>query len=201
MKKIYYTLGLLLVLITTGCASGGKLMSTSESGEIEKPDADEAVIVFMRTSFVASAIGVELFEIENDELKFVGSLPYGSKIAHATTPGEKVYMTYGLAADFMLANVEAGKTYYSIVRPNWGTGGFAPTPVRTDGSSKFNTDIPEFPKWVSSTDLLSKKPDAEAWFQKNKVKYQDIYKKYWERFDKKSAEQKDERTMLPSDGS
>ena len=45
-------------------------------------------------------------------------------------------MAYGTAADFMLAELAPGKTYYSIVRPNWGTGGFAPTPIRDPNRRK-----------------------------------------------------------------
>ena len=175
-------------------------MREPPSPEIDSPAANKAVIVFMRTSFVAGAIGVELFEIENGELKFVGALPMGSKIAHLTDPGEKVFMAYGNAADFMIANVEKGKTYYSIVRPNWGTGGFAPTPVKIDGTTPYNTGSDEFKNWISDTKLLEKNSSASDWFHKNKSKYQKIYDRYWEKFNAKTAEQKQQRMLLPSDG-
>lgn len=128
-------------LFVSGCASN--LMKPSASETVQAPASDKATIVFMRTSFVASAIGVEMFEIVDDKLEFIGSLPTGNKIAHQTTPGKKVYMAYGTAADFMIADVRAGKTYYSIVRPNWGTGGFAPTPIRKM-SSTYNMQSSDF---------------------------------------------------------
>jgi len=153
-KSLKYLSIIVSFVLLQGCSSG--LMKPSESGMIGSPENDMATVVFMRSSFVASAIGVEVFEIENGEMEFVGALPNGNKIAHKTTPGHKVYMTYGTAADFMIADVEGGKTYYSIVRPNWGTGGFAPTPIRTDGSTEFNTDSGEFMKWKNGTKLLEK---------------------------------------------
>lgn len=194
---------MLLLLATTmllgGCATP-KLMNDAESQAIPQPAAGKAAIVFMRTSFVAGAISAEIIDIENGELSLVGGLPMGKKIVHFTDPGEKVYMAYGTAADFMIANVEAGKTYYSIVRPNWGSGAFIPTPVRTDGSSDFNTGIEEFQKWVDETDLLVKRPDADAWFEQNRAKYQDRYERYWQKFETKTPAQIAERTLTPADG-
>lgn len=198
MKKILVAgFHALLVLALSACSS---VMIKSPDQRINPSPEAEAQIVFMRSSFTAGALGVELFEIENGELRFIGQLPNGSKVAHRTKPGRKVYMAYGNAADFMIADVLAGKTYYSIVRPNWGTGGFAPTPVRTDGTSEYNTTRKAFKEWLADTDLLVSKPDAKEFFEENKAKYQSIYNDYWQRFQRKSPEQIAERTMRPIDG-
>lgn len=197
MKKFISIFAVVAVSLLSGCASN--LMKPSGSETVSAAD-DKATIVFMRTSFVASAIGVELFEVNDGELSFIGSLPTGNKIAHRTAPGRKVYMAYGTAADFMIADVRAGKTYYSIVRPNWGTGGFAPTPIRKN-TSDYNMKSPEFADWVKSTKLLElKRKEAEEWFAQNKAKYKEIYKDYWNRFERKSANEKAQRTLTPADG-
>lgn len=140
--------------VLVGCGGSSALMKPSANQSITPASKQKAKIVFMRTSFVAGAINAELFEIAKGKMKFIGSIPYGSKISFETTPGKKVFMAHGLAADFMIADVRAGKTYYSIVRPNWGTGGFAPTPIRTDGTTEFNTGSPDFKEWVSGTELM-----------------------------------------------
>jgi hypothetical protein len=108
----------------------------------------------MRSSIVAGAIGCELFEVVDGELKFIGQLPTGNKVAYQTTPGDKVFMAYGTAADFMLAKLAGGKTYYSIVRPNWGTGGFAPTPIRRASPDEPSFDGKEFKEWDAATKRL-----------------------------------------------
>ena len=191
------------ILLLGACSAN--IMVESPSPNVEPPAADKAVIVFMRSSFVASAIDAVLFEVVNGEIELVGGVPNGTKVAHVTEPGEKVYMGAGVGmgsgADFMLARVEKGKTYYSILRPNWGSGAFIPTPIKTDGTTEFNTDIPEFGKWVNGTRLLSKKPDSDKWFQQHKDKFQKMYERYWEKFNTKTADQIQERTMMPSDGS
>jgi hypothetical protein len=154
----------------------------------------------MRSSMVAGAIGCDLFEVVNGELRFIGQLPTGNKIVFETTPGEKVFMAYGTAADFMLADLAGGKTYYSIVRPNWGTGGFAPTPIRTRDATGPDQSSQEFQGWLSGTKLIEPNESAPAWFAENRKRLQDIYADYWGRFQRKSAMEKAERTLLPQDG-
>lgn len=202
MRKIFHSMFLGSVLLLGGCAAN--IMLDSPSPEVQAPAADKAIIVFMRSSIVASAISAVLFEVNNGNLELVGEIPNGRKIAHATDPGEKVYMGVGLSpgasADFMIAKVEKGKTYYSIVRPNWASGAFIPTPVRTDGTSDFNTDIAEFEKWVNGTKLIVKGPKADDWLEANRDKYQKVYQQRWEQFNTKTPAQIQERTLMPSDG-
>jgi hypothetical protein len=82
------------------------------------------------------------------------------------------------------------------VRPNWGTGGFAPTPIRfADLNSKDSQE------WKSSTKLVEAEPKAaEAWFAENKQRLQGIYTDYWNRFQRKNEQEKFERTLLAPDG-
>ncbi len=185
------------VLWLSACSS--KVMMKSESPDVVSPPVEKATVVFMRKSIVASAIGVEIFEVVDDQLSFVSALPTGNKIAHQTAPGTKVFMAYGTAADFMIANVLGGKTYYSIVRPNWGTGGFAPTPIR-QATSEYNMQADDFESWNSGTTLIEKNQTADEWFQQNKAKYQAIYQQYWQRFQNKTSDEKRQRTLLPEDG-
>ncbi|MCW8900560.1 MAG: hypothetical protein OQK75_10115 [Gammaproteobacteria bacterium] len=192
---------LFVFLFLAGCGGSSALMKPSQNQNITPASKQKAKIVFMRTSFVSGAVNAELFEIANGKIKFIGSIPMGSKIVHETTPGKKVYMAYGIAADFMLADVRAGKTYYSIVRPNWGTGGFAPTPIRTDGTSEYNTSSPDFKDWVSGTELLEPIPeDAKKWFAQEQKNIMETYKEYWKRFQTKNPNEKAERSLTPRDG-
>lgn len=194
IMRIVAIMGIILV---TGCSSVMKNAAYSFSA---KAEADSANIVFMRSTFVSSAIGVELFEVKDGKLEFIGQLPNGSKLVYKTSPGQKVFMAYGVAADFMLADVVGGKTYYSIVRPNWGSGGFIPTPIRAGDSSNYNMKSKDFQTWLKNTDLLEKKPGANEWFVKKKDEFQKIYETYWAQFGNKTPEQKQERTLHPNDG-
>jgi hypothetical protein len=179
-------------VLVSGC--GTSVMRDAPNQQITQPEAGKAKIVFMRSSMVAGAIGCDLFEVVNGELKLIGQLPTGNKIVYETTPGKKVFMAYGTAADYMLGELAPGKTYYSIVRPNWGTGGFAPTPIRDPKGS-------EAQGWISGTKLLELDVKAgEAWLAENKPKLQGIHAEYWSRFERKNADEKAERTMRAQDG-
>jgi len=199
MKRLLILLtGIALLSALAGCASG--VMREVGSQEISPPAPDKVKVVFMRTSFVAGAIGAEVFEVVDGKLNFIGALPMGKKVVYETTPGKKVFMAYGTAADFMLGDLTGGRIYYSIVRPNWGTGGMIPTPVRADGTSEFNTKTPEFAGWVSGTAMTAPGPEAKDWFDKERPRYQEIYGRYWETFQRKSPAEKAERTLNPGDG-
>ncbi len=190
--------GIALLTALSGCASG--VMREVGSQEISPPAPDKVKVVFMRTSFVAGAIGAEVFEVVDGKLNFIGALPMGKKVVYETTPGKKVFMAYGTAADFMLGDLAGGRIYYSIVRPNWGTGGMIPTPVRADGTSEFHTKTPDFAGWVSGTAMTAPGPEAKDWFDKERPRYQEIYSRYWETFQRKSPAEKAERTLNPGDG-
>jgi hypothetical protein len=199
MKKLLTMLaGIALFAVLSGCASN--LMREVESQEIRPPTPDKVKVVFMRTSFVAGAIGAELFEVVDGKLNFIGALPMGRKVVYETTPGNKVFMAYGTAADFMLGNLTGGRIYYSIVRPNWGTGGMIPTPVRADGTSEFHTKSADFSGWISGTKLIAPTAEAKDWFAKESARYHEIYSRYWATFQRKTPSEKAERTLNPADG-
>jgi len=194
-KWIFPVFGLLLLL--GGCASD--VMVKAPVAEIKPPASGMAQIVFMRKSFVAGAIRADLFQVVNGQLKFIGVVANATKIAYQTPPGHKVFMAYGTAADFMEADVVAGKTYYVILRPNWGTGGFAPTPIRQK-NDEWSMQNPEFSSWLNDTDLVVPNAKAPAYFNERKADFEKIYTKYWQRFQQKTPAEKQARTLHPQDG-
>ena len=185
-------------LVLSGCASS--LMRDAPTQEIAPATQGQTQVVFMRSSIVLAAVGCDMFEVVGGELRYIGQLPTGKKLVYETTPGKKVFMAWGTAADFMLAELAGGKTYYSIVRPNWGTGGFAPTPIRGSSAGEPNLNSAEFQKWLSETKRIEPTEKAQEWFLKNKDRLQGIYTDYWGRFQNKTHVEKVQRTLMPEDG-
>jgi hypothetical protein len=182
-----------------GCA--GVTMIPASSQRIALPPPDRAQVVFMRTSAVSALIRANLFEVVDGELRFIGVLNTGKKVVYQLTPGHKVFMACGQAADFMLGDLAAGRTYYVIVRPNWGSGGMIPTPIRGDDTGDFNMSGPDFRQWLGGTTLVE--PDvteAQAWFSEQRQRYQQVYRKYWAKFRTKTSDEIFERTLRPEDG-
>lgn len=196
ITKIILALGIFSVM--SGCASS--LMMKAPSQQVAPPSAGKAIVVFMRPSHVLGAVSVELFDVTDGEIKPMGGVGVGSKVAYETTPGKKVFMAYGTAADFMVANLAPDKTYYAIVSPNWGTGGFAPIAIRNRKTAKFSLYSADFIKWRNGTELTIPKPGLDKWFAENKTKMRGIYTDYWARWQRKSPNAKSQRTMDLQDG-
>jgi hypothetical protein len=196
-----------------GCVS--PLMTEVRSPEILPPAFDKVKIVFMRrTIFRADGLGADLFEVIDGDLKFIGALAAGTKIVYETTPGQgKVFMAVSHvelsregeidavagAADFMLGKLAGGKIYYSVVTP--GFQNMIPRPVKVNANEReVSMATPEFASWVKDTKLIAPKAEAKDWFSQRKDQYQKIYKNYWARFQRKTPEEKAERTLNPEDG-
>jgi len=201
MNKLLRTLSCIALLFAlAGCVS--TMMTEVASQEIRPPAPDKVKVVFMRRTIMwGDAIGADLFEVIDGDLKFVGVLARGTKIVYETTPGqEKVFMAFGTqGADFMLGKLAGGKIYYSIVTPGYMN--MIPRPVKVNANEReVSMAAPEFASWVKDTKLIAPKAEAQDWFSQQKDRLQDIYKDHWARFQKKTPAEKAERTLNPEDG-
>ena len=162
----------------------------------------ESTIVFMRSSFVGAAIKTSIYEVTDDKTIFIGIMKNKTKINYKTTAGKHTFMVVSEAADFMKAEVMAGKTYYSMLTPRTGAwkARFSMIPIRNDGTTEFNTDSEKFEKWKKKTKVVVMNEKSEAWYEKHKYSVEEKRSKYWEKWMQKSAEDKLERTLKVSDG-
>ncbi len=187
MKKLLAVSFLALLALLAGCA--GTVTNMREiplSQAPAAPEAGRAMIVFMRPSGLGFAVQSSVFEIRNDEPALVGIVAAKTRVAHQVAPGKYLFMTIGENADFMSAEVAAGKTYYVKVEPRMGMWkarfGLEPYRAKDLGTSAFTTDLDgckpvamsaESNAWAS-TNMMSirekrtsyhgdwmKKPDAE----------------------------------------
>jgi hypothetical protein len=175
--------GLLIafMLLLGGCASSSMIKAPQQ--QLAKPAADKAQIIFMRSSFVGSAISAPLFDVTAGEPTFI-------------------CMVTSEAADFLEAEVEGGKTYYAMVTPRMGAwvARFSIWPVRGNGTSEFHTADKDVQKFISKTVLMQNSPKSEAWFLKNKDDVKAKQAEYWPVWQQKSAAELAERTLVPADG-
>jgi len=205
MDKLLRILSCIALLFAlAGCAS---TMMEVASQEIRPPAPEKVKVVFMMryplSGRVAPVAAGDLFEVVDGELNFIGALAAGSKIAYETTPGQKVFMASGNsgAADFMLGSLAGGKIYYSVVTINPWIGSLIPRPVKANANEReVSMATPEFASWVKDTKLYAPKAEAKDWFSREKDRLQDVYKDYWARFQRKTPEEKAERTLNPEDG-
>ena len=162
-----------------------------------------ATVVFMRYSLVGGMIKTSVYEVTDDGTKFIGIMKNKNKLSYQTTAGKHTFMVVSEAADFMQAELVAGKTYYSMVTPRTGAlkARFSLIPVRNDGTTDFNTGTDKFKKWVNRTKPVQTDEKSRAWYEEHKNSVEDKRAKYWEKWQQKSPQDVLARTLLPTDGS
>ena len=164
--------------------------------------ADDSTIVFMRSSMGGAMIKTSIYEVTGGETKFIGILKNKTKIKYKTAPGKRTFMVVSEAADFMEAEITAGKTYYSVITPRMGAwkARFSMVPVRNDGTTDFNTESKKFKKILNKSKLAALTEKSKKWYQKNKDSVESKKTKYWAKWQEKSAEEIASRTLNPDDG-
>jgi len=195
--KLLLILG--FMLLVQGCASTRMVESTDQGPREIAPG--KAQIVFLRSSFVGSAIQASIFDATGDT-RFIGILSNGKKISHMVEPGEYTFMVVSEAADFMPATLDAGKTYYAVITPRMGAwkARFSMKPVRNGGTGDFQVGSSEFRQWLSENEFTENTPESRAWFEENQASVEEKRADYWEVWLTKPEADKAERTLNAEDG-
>lgn len=189
------------VALLSGCGGSSKMM-VQENQQLVSPAAGKAQVVFLRSTFVGSAIQASVFDVTSGEPEFIGIVANDTKLAHTTDPGKHVFMVVSEAADYMEADLAAGKTYYSMVTPRMGAwkARFSMHPVRNGGTGEFQYDSERFKEWLERTKFVSNTAASEAWAAENMSNIKGKHARYWEVWLQKSPEDLAERTLNADDG-
>ena len=165
--KLRILLSLLFLLLATGCAS--TKMTVKSDQQMTTPTAGTSQVIFMRSSFLGSAIQASVFDVTSGDPEFIGILSNATKLAYDVKPGYHVFMVVSEAADFMEANLAVGKTYFAMVTPRMGAwkARFSMYPVRNGGQGEFQYSSDEFQKWLRSSQFVGNTSESEAWFKEN----------------------------------
>ena len=149
-----------------GCAGTVKNMQeAAPDAAVPVPQPGKAMVVFMRPSGMGFAIQSSVFEAkEGARPELAGILAAKTKIAYHVDPGERLFMVIGESADFITADLVAGRTYYAYVSPRMGMwkARFALEPKSKQdlASDTFKTDLQEC-RWVVVTS------ESFRWMEEN----------------------------------
>lgn len=209
MKKIGLQLlamaGALMLL--GGCAmkpstesAMSKMMQSMTTVAEQAPD--KARIIFLRPSAFGWLIDAPVFYLNGDEEQLLGISTYGTRIDHMVAPGKHLYMVIGESADFMEAEVEAGKTYYALVTPRMGVwkARFSLHPVHRESSFEFNLQHKEFSGWLNGAKPISLLPTALDWQRKNQASIDEKRAEDYPEWLEKPEQEKRIVTLVPADG-
>lgn len=198
--RAFYIFTLLGTLLLAGCASNP--MDPVADQTIPSAAPDKAQVVFMRDAYTGKAIVSSLYDVTDGKTQFIGVMANGTKIAYPTTPGKHTFMVVSEAADFMEADLVAGKTYYALVTPRMGLwkARFSLWPISNDPEAAHSLKSKNFKGWVEDTDLVTNSPKSLAWYERVKASIEKKRAEYWPVWQEKSADAVAERTLKPSDG-
>jgi len=187
-KYSKYFAVILSLIFLYGCAgSTSHMRMVPENEAFYMPDESHAFIIFMRPSTLGFAIQSSVFDITTGDNKLVGIVSAKKKVAYKTKPGEHLFMVIGESADFMKANLEAGKTYYSLVTPRMGAwkARFSFKPIK-----KEELDANEFKDWLNACQYYENTESSYMWAEQNAESIQTKREKYWPKWEAKSEEEK-----------
>ncbi|MDH5325275.1 MAG: hypothetical protein OEZ68_15800 [Gammaproteobacteria bacterium] len=159
-KPASFFLLAVFALFMSGCATVSHHMSpVPPANVVDKAAADKALVVFLRPSNYGGAVQATLYDGDT----YIGTLSAKKQIAYETDPGEHMFMVVGESADFMKADLLAGKTYYAQVVARMGLwkARFSFRPM--NGQVAEN----ELQQWLSASEQVSVNQEGLAWAKAN----------------------------------
>ena len=154
---------LVWVFITAlgGCVTPEPNMKLSQVMEKPlQPGPDEALIYFLRPDYRAFPIHAAVYD--GDE--FIGFAPYNQKLGYLASPGRHTFMVVSEAADFMTADLVAGRTYYAQVVPRMGAWR-ARFSLWAITRQQLGTE--EVRGWIEAASPIQNKQEAYTWAENN----------------------------------
>jgi hypothetical protein len=185
------TLTFLFIFLTGYCFA----QDTVSVYKAPVPDEGKAIVVFYRPTPLAPMNRTGVLEIVDGEPKIVGKLMIHQRYAYQTDPGEHLFMVIGETADFMSANLEAGKTYYAMIIPRTGFWKvrFSFGPIHADGVNE-----PKIINGINACNWIEYHPDWEKWANENMKSLKKKQEKYYAAWMSKA--EKDRPRLLAEDG-
>lgn len=195
-KVVFSVIVLITLLLTvTSTALAWGLMARSHRQLTPKPGM--ALIVFVHQLTIVNQIPANIFDVSTERTEFIGSLKNFDKCCYDVAPGPHVFMVVGESADFMKANLKAGRVYYATINTRLGAfkERYSFRPLRR---SDLTSD--RYAGWIAKSSLIEKKPAGDRWAKRRARSIEKKRARYWEAWCKLSPELRHSMTLYPEDG-
>ena len=201
MSRLLQSALLLLVLVSPS-AFARKALAVDAADQQPVPEEGKALVVFMRASFVGSAISASVYDAPDSDTHFIGVVQNKQKVAYQAEPGQHRFMVIAENADFMDATLEAGKTYYVLISPRMGVwkARFSLFPVHAQSADEYNLQSADFREWQAKTRFVTPNADAQAWYEENKASVAEKKADYLQKWNVMLPADKAELTLNADDG-
>jgi hypothetical protein len=164
--------------------------------------ADQAQIVFIEPiNGIQGLFPVGLYDVEGDKRTLLAISGSHSKNVVNLAPGHHFLMANhsGMIAHFLDIDVEAGKTYYVLLRFIYGHG-FQLRPLRASAPSDYSMANPKFGAWMAESRFMQMTPEGIKLFEETmKANVDKAQAKGLETWNKKTPEERAELSLAPGD--
>ena len=139
--------------------------------ELEAPPPGKSLVIFLRPGRMAGAVSSTVF----DDQDLVAILMDYTYAAYETTPGKHRFMVLGEAADFMDADLAAGKVYCALIVPRWGVwrARFSLKPV-----TPHDPEWQKVREWIGDARLVTLNAAGRSWAQANAESIREKHEEY-----------------------
>jgi hypothetical protein len=183
-------------------AHSNKLMQPAAQQQAPQVEATRAMLVILRPSFYGGAIAASVFDITSGQTKLIGVLGPKDQIAYPVEPGVHRFMVVAENADFMEATLDAGKTYYAVVRarPGLWKARFSLLPIHATSTDEYNVQSADFKQWSAASEWVERTDRADAWFAGNRASVEEKQRDYLVKWDRMAPNDKAELVLHAEDG-
>ena len=196
-----WMLAIVMLAGLAGCQSS-KMIRSEAMDHAPVPAPGKAMVVFLRAASRGGAIQASVYDTGAESDQFIGIISRKTKIAWQADPGDHLFMVIGENADFMIAHLDAGKTYYALVSPRMGVwkARFSLLPIHSDAAAKYNIQSADFREWMQATAWVSNTAESEQWFRENASSVREKKNDYLRKWNAADPIQREELTLNASDG-
>lgn len=228
MKKITAVFCVLMACVA-GCSMqpmSHDLMNRNDVVVSEEVPEGSARIVFLRMSSVSAGETAGIFEVQKDESQqeevaqdkgqedtevlgheFIAMLPNQSKFTVDLPPGSHRFMAISQgkklhSAEYVQAELEAGKTYYVVVKPEpaYGKTVFRLHPVHASPVAEYQINSESVRYMIESSRNVDNTGESTAWANRYEGDIADLIERTRGQWDKLSQQQRNYFTLQSSDG-
>jgi hypothetical protein len=201
MFRIARCAALMLLLASPFAFAGNELMAPATE-QAPTPQDGKAMVVFLRPAFMAGAISSTIYDAPDDQDVFLGSVGRKEKLAYQAEPGHHRFMVVAENADFLDADLEAGKTYYVLVKPRPGVwkARFSLIPIHAAADAEYSLQGEDFGKWNAATHFVEKTPAADAWYAEHKASVDEKKTGYLAKWNAMDPQDRAVLVLHPEDG-
>lgn len=193
---------LLAGVVVFGLAGCQSTLMTKSGSSQETVAPNEATVIFLRPSSVGGAVQSSVYDVTGGATRFGGIVSAKTQVAMHVEPGPHLLMVQAENADFMNATLDAGKTYYVLIKPRMGMwkARFSLIPIHNDPSAKYNLQSTDFAKWKSASTPVYVSPAAQAWYSQHQSDIEAKRVDYMKKWDRMAPADKTVLTLHTQDG-